>query len=34
MTLFRTTGMDAAAFARDQGMVAADLAKLRALLEA
>lgn len=34
LTLFRAPGMDAAAFARDQGMVAADLAKLKALLEA
>jgi hypothetical protein len=33
LTLFRAPGMDAARFERDQGMVAADLAKLKALLE-
>jgi uncharacterized membrane protein len=33
LTLFRTPGMDAARFERDQGMVANDLAKLKALLE-
>ena len=33
LTLFRVPGMDDATFARDQGMVAADLAKLKALLE-
>ena len=34
LTLFRAPGMDDAAFARDQGLVAKDLAKLEALLEA
>ena len=33
LTLFRVPGMDDATFERDQGMVAADLAKLKALLE-
>jgi hypothetical protein len=33
LTLFRAPGMDDAAFERDQGMVAADLARLKALLE-
>jgi hypothetical protein len=33
LTLFRLPGMDDARFERDQGMVAADLAKLKALLE-
>ena len=33
LTLFRVPGMDDATFARDQGMVAKDLAKLKALLE-
>jgi uncharacterized membrane protein len=34
LTLFRVPGMDDATFERDQGMVAKDLAKLKALLEA
>ncbi|SFJ51424.1 polyketide cyclase [Caulobacter sp. UNC279MFTsu5.1] len=34
LTLFRVPGMDDARFERDQGMVAADLARLKALLEA
>ena len=34
LTLFRVPGMDHARFERDQGMVAADLARLKALLEA
>jgi hypothetical protein len=34
LTLFRAPGMDDATFERDQGMVAADLARLKALLEA
>ena len=34
LTLFRAPGMDDATFERDQGMVAKDLAKLKALLEA
>ena len=34
LTLFRAPGMDDAAFARDQGLVAKDLATLKALLEA
>ncbi|KQY29606.1 polyketide cyclase [Caulobacter sp. Root487D2Y] len=34
LTLFRPPGMDDAAFERDQGMVAQDLARLKALLEA
>ncbi|WP_029911021.1 polyketide cyclase [Caulobacter sp. UNC358MFTsu5.1] len=33
LTLFRVPGMDDATFARDQGMVSADLARLKALLE-
>jgi hypothetical protein len=33
LTLFRVPGMDDATFERDQGMVAADLARLKALLE-
>ena len=33
LTLFRAPGMDAARFERDQGMVADDLARLKALLE-
>ncbi|MDR6530425.1 hypothetical protein J2800_001161 [Caulobacter rhizosphaerae] len=33
LTLFRPPGMDDARFARDQGMVADDLARLKALLE-
>jgi len=33
LTLFRVPGMDDATFDRDQGMVAEDLAKLKALLE-
>ena len=33
LTLFRAPGMDDATFERDQGMVAKDLAKLKALLE-
>jgi len=33
LTLFRVPGMDDARFERDQGMVAADLARLKALLE-
>ncbi|TCS18132.1 SRPBCC family protein [Caulobacter sp. BK020] len=33
LTLFRLPGMDDARFARDQGMVAEDLATLKALLE-
>jgi hypothetical protein len=33
LTLFRAPGMDDARFERDQGMVADDLAKLKALLE-
>jgi hypothetical protein len=33
LTLFRVPGMDDATFQRDQGMVTADLAKLKALLE-
>lgn len=33
LTLFRVPGMDDAAFERDQGMVVADLARLKALLE-
>lgn len=33
LILFRLPGMDDAQFERDQGMVAADLAKLKALLE-
>jgi uncharacterized membrane protein len=33
LTLFRVPGMDDATFECDQGMVAADLAKLKALLE-
>ena len=33
MTLFRAPGMDDATFERDQGMVAKDLAALKALLE-
>jgi hypothetical protein len=34
LTLFRAPGMDDATFARDQAMVAKDLAKLKDLLEA
>ncbi len=34
LTLFRAPGMDDAAFDRDQGLVAKDLATLKALLEA
>jgi hypothetical protein len=34
LTLFRAPGMDDATFARDQGMVEKDLAKLKDLLEA
>ncbi|MBC7670248.1 MAG: SRPBCC family protein [Gemmatimonadaceae bacterium] len=34
LTLFRAPGMDDAAFARDQGLVAKDLATLKALMEA
>lgn len=33
LTLFRAPGMDDATFARDQAMVAADLARLKGLLE-
>ncbi len=33
LTLFRVPGMDDATFARDQGLVAKDLATLKALLE-
>jgi len=33
LTLFRPPGMDDATFERDQGMVAEDLARLKALLE-
>jgi hypothetical protein len=33
LTLFRAPGMDEATFERDQGMVAKDLATLKALLE-
>jgi hypothetical protein len=33
LTLFRAPGMDAARFERDQGMVADDLTRLKALLE-
>ncbi|MBO9560451.1 MAG: SRPBCC family protein [Caulobacter sp.] len=33
LTLFRVPGMDDATFARDQSMVAEDLARLKALLE-
>ncbi|CAN5302252.1 polyketide cyclase [soil metagenome] len=33
LTLFRAPGMDDATFARDQAMVAQDLARLKALLE-
>ena len=33
LTLFRVPGMDDATFARDQAMVARDLAKLKTLLE-
>jgi hypothetical protein len=33
LTLFRVPGMDDATFERDQGLVAQDLAKLKALLE-
>ncbi len=33
LTLFRAPGMDDATFARDQAMVAKDLAKLKVLLE-